>query len=335
MHQPLAAPDFPPVARLRSFHPFLLALSWILIVVAVAVGMALGIFWAHAPRSALLIVFLPAGMYWAARIFLPIELRADQDTIRWKEPFHSAQVVRRRDVAGIKQRVTRNSSYAYFVDRDGNQQLFVGPIFSPMQMRDFALSVGLPIEDVTVEPPRSPGLEVAEERSATEGNRSYGIVFMGFLALLAWVLQGLVTYAVVAAVLSLDAYNHAPQCTVRPPQPQACRYVTTLTATSVTTDSRGLKVWLAAPAGTFSSGVRSTWVRVSPNDPKPAIEAGSSVQAEIWDGKLVTMLNGARTDSYNTLRANANWLLPLVFLPASLGTTGFLVWAIRGHSLLG
>lgn len=182
MSQPLAAPEFPPVARLRSFHPFLLALSWILIVVAVAVGIAIAIFWAHARRSLFLIVLLPAGMYGAARIFLPIELTADQDTIRWKEPFHSAQVVRRRDIAVIKQRVKRHSSYAYFVDQEGNEQLRVGPIFSPAQMREFATAVGLPIEDVAVEPPRSPRLAVAEERRAAESNRSYGIVFIGFFA---------------------------------------------------------------------------------------------------------------------------------------------------------
>lgn len=152
---------------------------------------------------------------------------------------------------------------------------------------------------------------------------------------MAWLLQGIVTYAIVAAVLSLDAYNHAPQCTVPPPQPQACRFLTTLTATGVTVDSRGEKVSLEAPPGTLASGRRSTWVWVSPSDPKPAIQAGSSVQAEIWDGNLVTMLNGARTDDYNRLRSNANWLLPLVFSPVTLAMTGFLVWAIRGHSLVG
>lgn len=326
MQQPLGQPDFPPVARLRSFHPLLLALASILIVAGVGALIALGILWAHSRRSGLLIVLLPAGLYGAARIFLPHELTADLDVIRWKEPFRSGQVVRRRDIAVIKQRVKRNSSYAYFVDGDGNEQLRVGPIFTPAQMREFAVAVGLPIEDVTVEPPRSPQVDVLDQRSAAEGNRSYGIVFIGFLTLMAWALWGLVTYAAVTSVHSLDAYNRAPQCTIQPPQPQACRYLTTLRATRVSIDSSGEWVRLAAP-----SGWQSGWVRVSP---KPAIEAGSSVQAEIWDGNLVTMVNGARTSDYNTLRSNADWLLPLAVSPVALGMTGFLVWAVRGRGLV-
>lgn len=329
MQPSLFQPDLPPVARLRSFHPFLLALSWCLVAIGVGALIALGIGWAHSRRSAYLLVLLPAGVYGAARVFLPKELTADLEVIRWKEPFRSAQVVRRRDIAGIKQRVRRNSAYAYFVDGDGKEQLRLGPVFTPAQMREFAVAVGLPIEDVTVEPPRSPQLDVLDQRSAAEGNRSYGIVFIGFLTLMAWALWGFVTYAAVTSAQSLDAYNRAPQCTIQPARPQACRYLTTLTATRVSTDPRGELIWLAAP-----SGWQHGWVRVSPNDPRPAIEAGSSVQAEIWDGNVVTMVNGARTSDYNTLRSNANWLLILAVSPVALGMTGFLVWAVRGRGLV-
>lgn len=276
MQQPLFQPEIPPVARLRSFHPVLLALSWILIVTGVGALIALAVVWAHSRRAGLMIVLLPAGIYGAARVFLPHELTADLDVIRWKEPFRSAQVVRRRDIAGIRQRVKRNSSYAYFVDHDGREQLRVGPSFTPAQMGAFAVAVGLPIEDVTAEPPRSPQIDVLDQRSAAQGNRSYGIVFIGVFTLMAWSLWGLVTYAAVTSMQSLDAYNRAPQCTIQPAKPQACRYLTTLTATRVSIYSTGEYVWLAAPPGTV--GPQPIWIPASPNDPKPAIEAGSTVR---------------------------------------------------------
>ena len=208
----LPQPEIPPIARLRSFHPYLLVLSSVVVVAAVAALVYAGLVYARTGRAALLVFLIPAGLYGAARIFLPVELTADENEIRWKEPFRSAQVVRRRDVARIRQRVNRNSSYAYFVDGDGADLLFVGPIFTPAQMESFATSVGLPISETTAEPPRSAGLEALQQRSAAQGNRAYGLMFIGLLVLVSLGLWILVAVLAGQDRASMSNYQTAPTC---------------------------------------------------------------------------------------------------------------------------
>ena len=325
-------PELPPVARLRSFHPYLLLLSSVVVVAAVAGLVYASIVYARVARSALLVFVIPAGLYAAARIFLPIELTADENEIRWKEPFRSPQVLRRRDVALIEQRVKRNSSYAYFVDRDGKDLLFVGPIFSPAQMESFATSVGLPIRDVTAEPPRSPSLDALQQRSAEQGSRAYGLMFLGLLAVLA---LGLWIFAAVLLTQyrdSLSAYQTAPTCAGPPPPKQDCRYQTTAIASNLHSDRSGNPAMtLTFAADVFRSGqLRRADVSLRTRS-GPAIEQGQTVQAEIWRRDLVTKVNGAETTSFDTVQSNANsyWFLLIGLALLPLGAIAFLVWQWR------
>jgi len=325
-------PEVPPIARLRSFHPYLLLLSSVVIVAAVAALVYAGLVYARTGRAGLLVFLIPAGLYAAARIFLPIELTADQNEIRWKEPFRSAQVVRRRDVARIEQRVKRNSSYSYFVDQDGKDLLFVGPIFTPAQMESFATSVALPIREVTAEPPRSPKLDALQKRSAEQGNRAYGLMFTGLLALVAVGLWVFVAVLVGQYRESMSAYQTSPTCFGPVPPKQDCRYQTTAVVSNVHSDRSGNPAMtLSFAADVFRSGApRRAEVSLTTNA-GPTLEQGQSVTVEIWRRDLVTMVNGTETTSLHVVQSNANsyWvlLIGLAFMP--LGAIAFFVWQWR------
>lgn len=332
MQSALPQPELTPVARLRSFHPYLLLLSSVVVVAAVAGLIYASIAYARATRSALLVFLIPAGLYAAARIFLPIELSADQDEIRWKEPFRSAQMVRRRDVARIEQRVKRNSSYAYFVDRDGTDLLFVGPIFSPAQMESFATSVGLPIRDVTAEPPRSPSLDALQNRSAAQGSRAYALMFLGMLALVALGLWIFVAVLLTQYRDSLSAYQTAPTCAGPLPPKQDCRYETTAIVSNLHSDRSGNPAMtLTFAADVFRSGqLRRAEVGLK-TGAGPTMEEGQAVRVEIWRRDLVTQVNGIETTGLGTVQSNANssWILLIGLALMPLGAIAFFVWQWR------
>jgi hypothetical protein len=328
----LPQPEIPPVARLRSFHPYLLLLSSVVIVAAVAGLVYAGIVYARAARSALLVFLIPAGLYAAARIFLPIELTADQSEIRWKEPFRSAQVVRRRDVARIEQRVKRNSSYTYFVDPDGKDLLFVGPVFSPAQMESFATSVALPVRNVTAEPPRSTKLDALQERSAAQGNRAYGLMFTGLLALVALGLWIFVAVLVTQYRDSVSAYQTAPTCVGPVPPKQDCRYQTTAVVSNLHSDrSSHPAMTLTFAADVFRSGpMRRADVSLM-IQAGPTMEEGQSVPVEIWRRGLVTLVNGTETTSFGIVQSNArsSWILLIGLALMPLSAIAFFVWQWR------
>jgi len=329
----LPQPELTPVARLRSFHPYLLLLSSVLVVAAVAGLVYAGVVYARAGRSALLVFLIPAGLYAAARIFLPIELTADENEIRWKEPFRSAQVVRRRDVARIEQRVKRNSSSAYFVDQDAKDLLFVGPIFSPAQMESFATSVGLPIRDVTAEPPRSPSLDALQTRSAAQGSRAYTLMFLGLLALLALGLWIFVAVLLTQYRDSLSAYRTAATCVGQVPPKQDCRYQTTAIVSNLHADRSGNPAMtLTFAADVFRSGqLRRAEVSLRTRAGS-TMEEGQTVQVEIWRRDLVTQVNGTETTSFGTVQSNANsyWFLLIgLALMLPMSAIAIFVWQWR------
>jgi len=328
----LQQPESYPIARLRSFHPYLLLLSAVVVVAAVAALVYAGIVYAHARRAALLVLLIPAGFYGAARIFLPIELTADENEIRWKEPFRSAQVVRRRDVARIEQRVKRNSSYAYFVDADGKDLLFVGPIFSPAQMASLAVSVGLPIRDVTAEPPRSPQLDTLQQRSAAQGSRAYGLMLLGTLALVAVGLWIFVAVLLGQYRDSVTAYQTAPACVGPVPPKQDCRYQTTAVVSNLHSDRSGNSAMTLTFAADVFSGGQPRRADVSLiAQAEPAIEKGQTVQVEVWRRDLVTTVNGVETTGFVTVQSNANgfWVLLGLLAVLPLGAIAVFVWQWR------
>jgi hypothetical protein len=190
-----AAPSLegPPLARLRSFDPYLVPVSLGLIVAA-AGGLLYVLLALHRfTLAALLILGVPLVVCAALRSFLPKLLTADQNEIRWKEPFRTAQTVQRSDVVRIEQRMVGDSSgpsfvgdasYASFVDREGKERLFVG-VFTPAQIASFAAAVGIPIREVTEAPPPGTELEAAVQRSDAEGRRAYWLTLSGSLVVAA------------------------------------------------------------------------------------------------------------------------------------------------------
>jgi hypothetical protein len=304
----------------------------VVIVAAVAALVYAGVVYARAGKSALLVFLIPAGFYAAARIFLPIELTADQNDIRWKEPFRTAQTVRRRDIVGIEERVIRNSSYASFVDREGKERLFVGPIFSPAQMSSFASAVALPIREVTEAPPPSPQLETADQRSKGEGNRAYTLMFIGLLVLVAVGLWTFVAVLVTQYRDSLSAYQTAPTCVGPVPAKQDCRYQTTAVASNLHTNRSGNPTMtLTFAADVFRSG-RPRLAEVSLyTQGGPTIEEGQTVQVELWRRDLVTRVSGTETTDFHIVQSNANsyWFLLAALAVMPLGAIAVFVWQWR------
>lgn len=335
MQSAVPQPEMPPIARLRSFHPYLLLLSSVVIVAVVAALVYAGIVYAHAGRAFMLVFLIPAGFYGAARIFLPVELTADEREIRWKEPFRSAQVVNRRDVTRIEQCVKRNSSYAYFVDAEGKDLLFVGPIFTPAQTASFAASIGLPLRDVTAEPPRSPQLNALQQRGATQGNRAYGLMFLGMLVLVAVGLWVFVAVMLGQYSESLSAYQKAPMCVGPVPPVRDCRYQTTAVVSNVHTNRSGNPAMtLAFAADVFRSGQpRRADVSLVFYE-GPVMENGQTVPAEIWRRDLVTKVNGTETSGFAVVQSNANgsWVLLGLLAVMPLGAIAFFVWQWRSKA---
>ena len=327
----LPEPKLPPVARLRSFHPVLLLLSVIAIVAAAAGLFYLAVVYAHARKAGALFLLVPLAIYGAARIFLPIELTADETQIRWKEPFRTAQVVQRRDIAGIQQRVIRNSSYASFVDREGQERLFVGPIFTPAQMRSFAGAVGLPIRDVPKAPPPSEQLIAADQRSGAEGNRAKGLAVTGTLMVLGVGTLIVVSYFIYQEHRSWVAYQSAPTCSDLPKSKWDCRYHAMAGVSDLHKDSSGRSVFtLTFSTDVFTSGPARQRRAALVASPTSALENGGTADVEVWERDWILFVNGARTDSLRIFESNSNgWWIPMILAIPALASIGFFVWQWR------
>jgi hypothetical protein len=336
-----AAPSLegPPLARLRSFDPYLVPVSLGLIVAA-AGGLLYVLLALHRfTLAALLILGVPLVVCAALRSFLPKLLTADQNEIRWKEPFRTAQTVQRSDVVRIEQRMVGDSSgpsfvgdasYASFVDREGKERLFVG-VFTPAQIASFAAAVGIPIREVTEAPPPGSELEAAVQRSDAEGRRAYWLTLSGSLVVAAIGLWILVAVMLDQYHQSFAAYQAAPNCDSPPPPNQDCRYRTAAVVSGVHTDRTGKPVMtLTFAADAFTSGPAKHRNVTLVTPPSPMPEEGASVQVEVWRHDLVTQVNGTETTDFRAAQSNANdgWVL-LALAGVALGTIGVFIWVWR------
>jgi len=326
-----AAPyvEGPPLARLRSFERYLVPVSVALIVAAAGgllyVFLALHVF----KLAALLVLGVPLAVCAALQSFLPKLLSADQNEIRWKEPFRTAQTVQRWDVR-IEQRIVGDSSYASFVDRTGTERLFVG-VFTPAQIASFVSALGLPVRDVSEPPPPSPQLEAAAQRSDAEGKRAYWLTLSGSMVVAAIGLWILVAVMLDQYHQSLAAYQAAPTCDSAPRPNQDCRYRTAAVVSGVHTDRTGKPAMtLTFAADVFTSGPPRHRNVTLVTPPSPTPEEGASVQAEVWRHDLITQVNGTETSDFRTVQSNANdaWVL-LALAGVALGTIGLFIWQWR------
>jgi hypothetical protein len=323
-------PEGLPLARLRSFEPYLVPVSMGLIVAAA--GGLLYVFLAlHVFKLAALLIFgVPLVVCAALQSFLPRLLTADQNEIRWNEPFRTAQTVQRRDVVRIEQRIVGDSSYASFVDREGKERLFVGT-FTPVQIAAFAAGSGTPIREVTEAPPPSTQLEAAVRRGDAEGRRAYWLTLSGSLVVAAIGLWIFVAVISDQYRQSLAAYNTVPTCAGPAQLNQDCRYQTTAVISDLHTDRSGnLAMTLTFAADIFTSGSPrhrniSLVTRTS-----PAFEEGATVRVEVWRRDLVTQVNWTQTTDFRTVQSNAkdSWVL-LALAGVALGTIGVFVWLLR------
>jgi len=306
MGLPSLSPDGgAPAGRLRDSHLLLLGLLTVGILAAL-LGANLLLNGTTVTVEARLSLLVALVLVAAVPRSLPRTLIADDDQIRWKQPFQPPRTIARSDVIAVAylSSAASGSPRFYFVGRDDKALLWIDR-FSQEQMAWFAAYLGITMRSVNVAPMKSATADQVANANALTGARRGWAAAMG-VCLLGGV--GL-TVALDAIALSyrdtMADYGRAPLCAQPASNPRACRFDTPALVTGFTAKGDA-ELRFPSPVPTLKHQTTSVGLLATPD---PAFSTGDTVQVEVFDGYLMA-INGARTTTYGTLASNSSpWLV--------------------------
>ncbi len=306
MGLPSLSPDLrAPTGRLRDSHLLRLGLLTVGIIAAL-LGVNLLLNGTAVMVEARLSLLVVLALAWVIPRSLPRTLIADDDQIRWKQPFQPPRTIARRDVSAVVylHSAASGSPRFYFVGRDDKALLWIDR-FTQEQMAWFAAYVGITMRSVTVAPMKDAAADQAANADVLTGARrgwaaAMGVCLLGGIGLTAALDAIALSYRSVMA-----DYDRAPLCAQAASNPRACRFDTRAQVTGFT--ARGApELRFPSPVPTLNHQTTYEGLLTAPN---PAFSTGDTVQVEVFDGYLMA-INGARTTTYGTLTGNSSlWLL--------------------------
>jgi hypothetical protein len=321
----------PSTDHLHYFKPFRAIISMVVILGLGAALVRWSWFDARHGRTVLEGTILTlALLFLTARIFLPRTLSADGTEIRWAIRLRPpSRIAPRGQVRAVQFLTTTGPGRQryYFVNDRGETLLWVDR-FTPAEMLSFANYLGVQIRPVETPPPIEGAIDAANQRWRAVGRRRAQVATFAVVGLIG---LGLTIFLAVVALRSINewsAYQRAGTCTGLPRDPLACRIETIATLTAVKPKQSWIGVDLRFSQDLLSTGDhRSAFVWLPPGShPQPALAAGMTVTAEIFNRNYITALNGAYTRDYQTMKSNATWWYAAV--PAIIPIVmGFLAYA--------
>jgi hypothetical protein len=325
-------PEYPSTTdHLHYYKPFRAVISMVVILALGAALVRWGWFGAREGRTVLEGTILSlALLFLTARIFLPRTLSADGREIRWtirlRPPSRSAP---RAQVSAIQFLTTTGPGRQryYFVSGDGGALLWVDR-FTPAEMLSFADYLGVQIRPVETPPPVEGAIHASNERWRAAGRKRAQVATFAVVGLIGLALTIFLAVVALRSVSEWSAYQRAGTCTNPPRDPLACRLETDATLTAVTPNQSWISVDLRLSQDLLATGDhRSAFVLLPPGShPQPALAAGKTVTAEVFNRNYITALNGAYTRDYQTMKSNATWWYAAV--PAIIHILmGFLAYA--------
>jgi hypothetical protein len=319
--------------HLRYFKPLRVIISMVVILGLGAALVRWGWFDARDGRTVLEATILTLVLlFLTARIFLPRTLSADGTEIRWAIRLRPPSRATPRGLVRAVQFLTITGpgrQRYYFVNDRGEALLWVDR-FTPAEMLSFANYLGVEIRPVETPPPVEGGTAAANQRWRAVGSRRAQVATFAVLGLIGLALTIFLSVVVLRSVSEWSAYQRAGTCTGLPRDPLACRIETIATLTAVKPEQSWIGVDLRLSQDLLSTGDhRSAFVWLPPGShPQPALAAGMTVTAEVFNGNYITAVNGAYTRDYQTMKSNASWWYAAVpaIIPIFMGFLAYASW---------